>query len=514
MKTQQLQKLSTKLLPYGILCGLVLIFAYQFPVAGRDLSFAATMGEGGLSSWLAKGKEAGGSFLSAFLGALLIDVPLMRHLLIAGCLSALWITVISFSGGERPYMYFPLLFLGLTAPAGIFAYCFSSTLGAATVLPPALLTVLYVFTVSDLMLYKGRKKGWKIPFLFLSGLTGQLFSRGIGLSLLLLSLCFFLIVSRRYGLSWHLGAHCFGCVLGFGASLWLPGGADTLGGSFYTMADQLTLALDLLFTENLLLLGLLTLGCLLLIRPLRRERSRNCNITLYLLLIPMAVFGVLKVAASPLEPFVSLGRFLTALKLPSALAYCIGIYRTLQHYVSKDKIRIRTGNALLALWVFLLVFAVTPTALPSVLYLPYGLMTAVTFLTGGYALRRYHSAEKVLRKPLFLVGVAGTLMISFVTLCNNGCWKAVDTHLRENLSAGTYDLTLPKPPYEDRFVMGELSDYYDFPSYGNVKISYVPFAQWDWKTYYETHKASVTPEYDEDAQFAEEWAYEFEEDKG
>lgn len=516
MKSIQFQKLSKKLLPYAILCGLIILFTYGLPLTGSDLTFRAELGEGGPSAWLDATGKSGGNYISAFLGGILVDIPFLRHMIIAAMLSAAMITLLSYCGAEHSYAYYVVLFLGLAANKVIFAHTFSWTLGATAVLIPASLTVMYLFTVVDLFVYKGRKKSWKIPFLFLSGFVSQLFSEGIGSAILVLSLACLFMLTRKHGLSWHLAAHSLGCLLGCTLSLLVPGGEDQLSSSFYVMIDQFTLALDQLFVENLLVIGLMTLAMLLLIQPIRSERSKNCNKTLLLLLIPVGLFAILSVIDTSLRAFAVVYRYLTIVKLAAVLAYSYGILRTVQHYVSKDRVIFSVQYSLLAVWSFILVFSVVGTAQSNMLYIPHVCLTAMTVIISLYAFRRYSRLEKALRKPLMIVAIAGVLALSFVTICNSSYCDALDTHVRESLAEGKVDLVLPEAPYEDRFVpadYSQLSEYYDFSSYGTVEISYVPFGQWDWNTYYEAHNVPVIEEYDEDAEETEDWASEFEEDK-
>ena len=515
MKTFQFQKTTKKLLPYVCLFGLLLVFIYGFPLTGSDLTFQAGMDGSSFSHWLATANNSGGNFFSAFLNGILVSVPVLRHILIAAVLGTLISVLISYCNPERPYMYFVLLFLALAAPKAIFAGTFSSTTGAGTALIPSLLTVLYIFTLCDLFVYKGKKKTWKIPMLFLSGLAVQFFSEGISVGILILSLFFLILFCYKVGFSWHLGAHSFGCILGFVAGLLIKGSNDVVADSFYTVIDRFSLALDQLFISNLLLLGILTLGCLLLIQPFRSERSKNCNITLFLLLVPMGVFVFLNVTSAALNPFSTITRFLLVLKIVAALCYCYGVLRTLQHYVSKDKIRFRVQNALIAVWIFVLAFSSFTATQLSMLYIPYILMVGATVVLLTYAFHRHSRMEKVLRKPLFFVGVAGVLALSFITFCNSNYSIVTDTHIRDSLSQGILEITLPQAPYTDRLnatTREEMAVYYDFPSYGDVKITYLPYEQWDWITYYEAHNVPVIEEYDENDPKNAEWATEFEED--
>lgn len=516
MKSYQFQKLSKKILPYAFFCGLILLFAYGAPFAGSDFALSSRAGNGGIGFWLREAGGSGGNYISAFLRAIMVDVPILRHLLLATMLSTAAIALLFFCGAERPYMHFVILFLSLAAPKAIFAYTFSGVIGGATYMIPAFLTVMYLFTLSDLFVYKGNKKGWKIPFLFLSGFAVQMFSESIGVALLIISVVSLILLWRKYGFNWHLMAHAFGCILGLSLNLILSGSVDAVSNSFYAMVDQFTVVLDQLFVENILLLSVLTFVCLLLIQPIRLERSKNCNITLLLLLVPMGLFLVLNVLNEAMVPFTMIYRALSIVKLILALSYCLGILRTVQHYVSKDKVIYRVRYALLGVLVFALVYTATGTAMPGMLYIPYLLMVGITGLMLVYALRHYDRMEKVLRKPLFFAAVAGVLALSVITIANGKYCEIVDTHIRDNLQAGKTEITLPVAPYAERLAatdLSDLSDYYDFPAYGEVDIDYVPYEQWDWMTYYEAHNVPVIEEYDEEMEKTEDWAYEFEEDE-
>lgn len=516
MKSYQFQKNSKKLLPYVFLCGLILLFTYGAPYTGGDLRLMSSLGEGGFGAWIKEAGTSGGNFFSAFLGGVMVDVPVLRHFFTAIMLSAALITLVSFSLADRPYMYFIVLFLGLAAPKAIFAYSFTGVIYGATVLIPAFLTVMYLFTVSDLFVYKGNKKAWKIPFLFLSGISVQLFSESIGITLLAISLLCLVLLWKKYGFSWHLAAHSFGCLLGLILSLILSGTRDAFVSDFYSILDQMSVALDGLFVENLLLIGLLTLGCLLLMRPVRLERSKNCNITLALLLIPMGLFLFLNVMNNVLIAFSMIYRAATVVKLISVIVYCLGILRTVQHYVSKDKIICRITYSVYAVWICVAVYAFTGTALPHILYIPYLLLVGCTVLLLGYYFRHLGSSEKALRKPLLIASFAAVVALSVITISNGRYYEVKDTVIRESLEEGTTDISLPVAPFEKRLAptdISVLSEYYDFPSYGDVEISYVSFADWDWITYYEAHNVPPIEEYDEEAVKTEDWAFEFEEDE-
>lgn len=515
MKSFQFQKITKKILPYAFFCGLILLFSYRAPLTGGDLLLSARVEQGGIGIWFQETGASGGNYLSALLGAVMVDIPVLYHLLFAAMMSVALITLVFFCDAQRPYMYFVILFLGLGAPAGIFAYSFTRAAGAATVMIPAFLALLHMFTVADLFVYKGQKKVWKIPFLFLSGFAVQMFSESIGIALFLVSLVCLILLWKRYGFSWHLASHCFGCIGGLTLSLILSGSHDAFVGSFYAMVDQFAGALDQLFIENLLLMGVLTLSCLLLIQPIRSERSKNCNITLCLLLISLGLFAVLNVANDFMVAFSTIYRVLTILKLIAALAYCLGVLRTIQHYVSKDKVIYRGKYAFLTVWIFIIVYGFTGTALPNMLYIPYLLLAGVTGLLLGYSFRHYDRMEKVIRKPLLFAAIAGVLALSLITISNGSYWEVVDTHTKESLNAGNTKIVLPIAPFEERLAPTDyevLSQYYNFPNYGEVELVYVPYKSWDWKTYYEAHNIPVIEEYDEKKEKEDEWAFELEEE--
>ena len=515
MKTSQFQKNSKKLLPYTLLVGLILIFVSGIPLRGGDLEVSKALGEGGPASWFSYSLNYGGNFLSGLLNAMAIDVPILHHVLITLCLATAIIALINFSNPSHSYVYFIALLLALGAPAQIFASSFGATVGYGIMLIPAFLMIMYLFTFSDLLVFKGKKKSWKIPFLFISGFVSQQFSESIGIAFLVISLLYLIFLCNKHGFSWHLGAHFFGCVLGFILSMLIPGTTDRISPSFYVLVDQLNLALDQLFISNILVLATMTLSCLLLIQPFRTERSKNCNITLGCLLIPMGGFALLCVMNPAMGAFVSVNRVLAVVKLVLGIVYTIGIYRTLQHYVSKDKVTTRVQGCLCSVWVFIIVYGATDTAMPYYLYIPYLLLVGATMALLIYALHRYSRVEKILRKPLFFVGLLGVLALSFITIANYKYSEVVDTHIKDNLSAGTTQIELPCAPYESRLVptdYTQMSDYYDFPAYGTVEISYVPLAQWDWITYYEAHNVPVIEEYDEDAPENQDWIGEIEED--
>ena len=194
----------------------------------------------------------------------------------------------------------------------------------------------------------------------------------------------------------------------------------------------------------------------------------------------------------------------------------IGVSRcTMQHYVSKDRVILQVRHSVITLVVFIIAFSFCGTALPNMLYIPALALVAITVSVLLYVLHRNSRLDKTIRTPLIVVAVAGVLALSFVTDVNSYYCSAVDTHIREQLAQECTEITLPCAPYATRIVPiteAQLSEYYDFPSHGEVKITYVPFEKWDWITYYDAHNVPVIQEYDEDAVETEDWAFEFEED--
>ena len=514
MKASQFQKTTKKILPYAFLIGLILVFTYGFPLTGADRAFYKELGTGGLNSWIAQAGKSGGNYLSALFNAVLVEIPVLRHVLIAAFLSGIICVLVSYCDLNKPYMYFVLLLSCLASSKSVFANTFSRTLGIGTILIPALLTAVFIFTVSDLIIYKGKKRAWKIPVILLSGFASQLFSERIGAAILIVSLVFAIYVCKKFGFSWHLAAHVFGCICGFVLSMVISGVKTPIVGSFYTLVDQMGFALDQIFSYNLFVMLLLTLGCLLLIQPIRTERSKNCNITLYLLLVSMAFFVVMNLINEGSTAFAPIHRVLAFLKLFFAFGYTVGIFRTLQHYVSKNKVHVRIRVAMITAWIFMIVYSATEASDPGMLYVSHFLTASAALLVLTYALSRYSRFEKIIRKPVFIASMIGILCLSCITIGNSAYCTVVDKHIQESLSAGEMEITLPQAPYKDRLAVtdvSQMSDYYDFPSYGNVEISYVPYAQWDWKTYYEAHHVPVIEEYDEEQQALSEWAEKFEE---
>ena len=107
------------------------------------------------------------------------------------------------------------------------------------------------------------------------------------------------------------------------------------------------------------------------------------------------------------------------------------------------------------------------------------------------------------------------LVLSFITISNVNYCEVVDTHITDNLSAGTTEIQLPRAPFESRLVPTDntqLSDYYDFATYGTVELTYVPFGTWDWKTYYDAHNIPVIQEEGKKAKKDDDWIGEIQED--
>ena len=514
MKAIQFQKYSKNLLPFAIICGLVLVFTYGFPIAGSDWLVANKLGDGGVEAWLDYTASSGGNYLSAFLTAMLVDVPLLRHILTAALICCSLILLIPFCRAEKAYLRYSIVALALAAPAGIFSHTYGWVQGASVTLLPAFLTALLIFSTSDLLYYKGRKKSWKIPLLFLNGLVCQFFSEGIGIAVLLLSLIYLLILTKKHGFSWHLAAHFFGCVLGCTLNLLITGGTDMISGSFYIMLDQLSLALDSLFIHNLFLMGMLTFVCLMLIQPVRSERSKNCERTLMLLLISYCLFVVLGVASSVFAPYRLILRFLAIAKLIAAAAYGYGILRTIQHYVSKDVVLIRVRVCLICIAVFVLVFSMVGTANEAYLYLPHLCIVAMIALLFQYSVRHYSRFEKSMGKTVIAAAVIGILLLAFVSVSNSYASSVAATHTKEQIQLDAGTVSLPEAPFPD-YAMDHgqnMGQYYYVQTPGDVQFQTVPYAQWDWVSYQEAHNVPVIEEYDEEKEKLEEEALELEED--
>ena len=493
MRSLEFQKASKFLLPFAILCAILLIFCYGYPLTATDRLLALELEQNGLFSRLTQTKGPMGTELFS---ALFLSHPLVRHALSAALISACTILLIRYCGAEKSYIYYMTLALVLAAPPAIFANTYAWAEGAASSLAPSFLVLLYLFTACDLFRFKGKKKAWKIPVQFVIGFLTVLFDESFGIAALILSLVLLMFQKKKFGLSLHLVAHSFGCVLGLLLSIVIPGSSQTLAPDFYVMMDRFNLALDSLFVFNWVTVGALTVTCLMLIQPFRRERSKNCNRTLALLLFSAATLLFFRFSHGSLKPFVVLNRFLAVGKLLAAGLFLYAVLRTVEHYVSKDYIGARIRNNMIAIGIFLFAFGLSAKSGENLLYLPFLAFVSCPVSLFVYAIRRYSHVELSSAKFLSFAGIAVSLMLCFISVSNALTVNVMQIHAEEQIKAEQTDIVLPALPYP-RYGSEDMGLGTEYTVGSDTTVRFIPYTQWNWMEYYEAHHIPVIEEYNE-----------------
>ncbi len=502
MRSYQFQKITKKLIPFAIMLGILIVFFYNFTVSSADYILSGESSEGILA-------QSKGNFLSELIFALGFSNGFARNILFAGCMLLAAVLLLAYAEAGKNYVYFFSVALLLSASRGIFAQTYASVQGAAVAILPSALLISYLSSVCDLFRYKGKKSVWKIPFFFLWGLAISFFDEGIAVATVLLSLLMAIMLIKNHGLSYHLIAHFLGSLGGVCISLAVPGSRQSMTDSFYVFLEQLSTALDALFVYNWLVIGALALACLLLIQPIRQERSKNCNKTLFLLFCSIFLFLAFRFAGTVLQLHPMIGYCLTIVKALAAAMYLWAVARTMQHYVSKDYITQRVRNDIFTVIIFVLVFALCGKATQEMLFLPFVVIVASTISIYVYAARRYRFLDSSMSKYFTALAIVICGLMCIVNVSNAMTVDVIERHATEQISAGETQVTAPALPFsaygDPAFTVGsELTG-----DYGTV--SFVPYERWDWDAYWEVHNVPVIEEYDAEKDNMEDMSF-FEED--
>ena len=487
MKSDQFQKTSKLILPFAILWGIAVMFFYSFPLTISDLALCGK----GLKGLLG---DSVGNYGTDLLCGLTLSGGLVCNMIFASLLALCVVLILAYNDAEKSYLYYLTMAMVLVAPKGIFAHTYASVQGAARTLIPATLLLTYLATMCDLFRFKGRKKNWKIPFVFLWGVLTALFDEGIAISALILSVLLAVLLMKKHGFNSHAIAHSVGVLGGLVFSLSIGGNYQAPATSLVVVVRQFSHAVDALFLYNWFVIGVLTVISLFYMRPARTERSANCNRTLFLLLGSVVLLLALRITDSALRAYPTVDLYLSGIKFVAAGMFLFGIYRVAQHYVSKDYVTLRVRNNIFAVVVFIAVYTFTDGATEDFLFFPFLCMVSSALSLFVNLTRRYSALEASMRKYFIAFGVLICAVMCFISISNTQTIGVMDRYAREQIDAGQTEIVLPALPYEaygdeDLQVGSVLSG-----DYGT--ITFVPYEQWDWAGYFEAHNVPIIEEYD------------------
>ena len=493
MKTLKFQKTTKRILPFAVLFVIAIIFFYKIPLTAYDRLISLSLESKSLGQVLS---YSDGNFGRDLIRYLCHSDIFVCNILLATFLVWGVMLVLSYSEAKKAYLFFLSFAFVLMAPKEIFVQTYASLQGAVTVLFPSALLVLYLFSASDLFRYNGRKKGWKIPLLFIYGFFTALFDDRFTLAALLISLCLTFLLFKKCGFSLHMLSHLLGVLGGLILNLCIGGNGLQVVGSFYGILDQLDTAINALFIHNWIVVGTLTLVCLLLIQPIRSERSKKCRFTMALLIGSMFVLLFFRITDTILQTYKILGHYLTFLKAVAAGAYLYAVLRVIRYYVSKEHITTRVRNNLLAVVVFILVFTFMGGNSAELLYLPFLVLIASTVTLFVYVVRHYRHLEDSMKHYFLILGIVLCGLMCVISVSNANTVEVMEIHTRDELDAGKTEILLPALPYG---MYGDPALQVGEQIFGeSYTITFVPYDQWDWAAYREAHNVPAIEEYDQE----------------
>lgn len=502
MRADIFQKTAKKLLPFAVIFGLILILTYGFPVTGSDWSSLARDQGLNFSTAAQFASDSGGSYLAGFLTGLFGGHDLLRHVVTGTAIFGVFLALVRFCKLKSVYTYFMAACLCIAMPSAIYAQTYAWVSGSFEVLIPACLNLLYLSKAASLLEGKRKSKMWTVLPMCVMGFAAQLFSESMGIGLCLLSASIFTVYYKKKGLSWHLAAHLIGAVLGCVLTWIVPGGLYFLRdmGDIFTNAAVI---IDGVFADNWLVTVPLTLSCLLLIQPIRSERSKRCNQTLWCLLFPTLVFAVCTLVLDKLTAHTILLYFSCAAKFVASILYLIGVGRTARNYISKEATRSKVYLCIAGIAVFCLplLFGSAPDA--NALYLPYLLLVCMTMILACYALHRYSRLEKFLRKPLAVLSCGILLCFLWISAFNGYTQDVRIEYTQDQMRQGAQEICLPDYPYGD-YVWDASSDsiqsYYYYETPGDISFTFTSYEDWDWGEYYAKRSSKFEDEFEEDGE--------------
>ncbi len=418
-------------------------------------------------------QEHGGRYLSHLLIDLAGSNALVAHLLAGTALFAAFVGLSFLStrrGGKRPVQL--AIVLALTLPAGVYSQSYGSLNGALTVAPVAALVLFYLVLAEKLL--DKNKTIYAIP-MFLLGLTAALFHEALSIGLCILSVG---LTVRYWKRSWVLLLHSIAACVGTALLVLGELPLFTVDALLYRAET----VVDGILAGNWPLLVLLTTACLLLVQPLRSERSKRCNRILRELLLPVAGFA--------LCPYLKTVALLAAvLKLLFAAIYVLGLWNTIKVYVHREARRHRLYRLLAAVAAFALPLLFVGEQNEGLLYLPCLLLMAVTLLLWGYALQHFDKLERFWRKLVPMVCALTLFCVGWISVFNGITHDARLEHSRHQESIGVTEICLPEYPFAAyRAEEAELT---------GLTVEYCAWEEWDWESYVSSLFSSDSDEAEE-----------------
>ena len=419
------------------------------------------------------GQAYGGRYLAMLLTSLGNSNALLACLLAGTALFAAVAGLFLLCGRRKTKPVWLATALTLTMPTTIYSQTYGSLTGALTLVPVAALVLFYLILLEKLLDSEKKNVRYALP-LFLLGATASLFHEALSFGLCLLSVGLTVKYWKRgWALILHSLAACAGCVV-------------VLLTSTEVFAAELLLeraeqVIDGVLATNRPLLLLLTTACLLLIQPLRAERSKRCNRILRELLLPVLGFAV----CSYLEIVPLLAALL---KIACAAVYCIGLWNTIQIYVSREARRHRLYRLLAAAGAFILPLLFMADQINGLLYLPCLLLTAVALLLWESAMHHYSKLEAFCRKLLPTVGIVVLCCCVWISVCNGMTDEVRREYTRKQESAGATEICLPEYPFAEYRA--------EVPVDTAIPVEECAWEDWDWSSYYAERRSSDSQEED------------------
>lgn len=416
-----------------------------------------------------------GSFLSGLLVSLAGSHDLVAHLLAGTALFAAYLGMLLLAKDQNGTPVWLASLLALTIPAAVYSQTYGSLNGALSVAPAAALTLFYLVLAEKVLGAKHKKARYALP-LFVLGVAAQFFHVSLSIGICILSFAMTVKYWKRG--SWVLLLHSLsawaGCVVALLFSEKIPWVSTT---NLLCRAEALV---DGILAKNWPMLLLLTTACLLLIQPLRADRSKRCSQILQELLLPVAVFAL----CPYLKPVALIA---AALKLLFAVVYLRGLWQTVKIYVNREHRRHQIQRLLAASGAFVLPLLLVGERNDGLFYLPCLLMAAATLLLWSYALHHFGNLERFCRKLMPAVGITVLCCCVWIAVCNNMTDGVRREYSRHQESAGATEICLPEYPFAEY----RAEEAVDFTT---LTVEFCPWEEWDWSGYYANLRSSDSDE--------------------
>lgn len=479
---------------------LILLLTYGFPVTGDDWFFTPRRSDGNLLRAVQTGVNTAkkhfyttnGRYIGNFFAGAMGTSKLLRESVRGGFIFGVFLAACRFCGLRGNTERLLCLTLLIALPAGIFAQSYAWAAGFFNYVPPTLPVLLYLHEAVEALSQNRRVSQLRTVGLFLLGFATQFFTENVTVALCLLSAAVCVVCSvRRKRFVPQLAAHTAGAVLGC-VLMFLAPGYRNIGTEAYREIPQglfgllrnamgnFGVMINELLLKNPLLLGLMTLLCLLLLRRAAAGKGRTRTT---LALIASAVGLVLcRLLLPPLldvPQAASAALVLQFVLALSALLWAAGVTAAVWLGVPERTERLRILLLLGGAVLFLAPLLVVQPIGPRCLYLPNVLM-----LCAVLCMLRVCCGEglRPLLRRCVCIGACMVLgAFLWITVCN-GAWEKVRVnYTEEQIAAGATHITLPQYPYED-YVFGVESDAIMFCYYRNepmdISFSLVPIEEW------------------------------------